>query len=151
MKKISNTIIVIFTAALFAFTISSCTTTNKTMREPNSLVELKKTDFTFSEQVSATASSRKILMIDWTRLFLKQTGTIDGHAGSISFANIPVIGNMIADKTANYALYNLMINNTGYDVVFYPQYETTIERPILGIGFLVKKINVKVTAKLGKL
>jgi hypothetical protein len=47
--------------------------------------------------------------------------------------NIPDIGDYIQDQTANYALYNLMQNNEGYDVVFYPQYKTKVQRPI-GLG-----------------
>jgi hypothetical protein len=56
-----------------------------------------------------------------------------------------------SDKTANYSLYELMTNNPGYDVVFYPQYETKVLKPILGIGFLTKITTVKTTARLGKL
>lgn len=131
--------------------ISSCTTLNKTLREPNARVELTKNDFTLSEQVSAEAQSTKILNIDFSRLFLKETGTVEGGATAIGLASIPVIGNMLSDKTSNYALSELMNNNKGYDVIFYPQYETKVERPILGIGFIMKTVTVKTTARLGKL
>jgi hypothetical protein len=120
------------------------------MREPNVRVQLEKSDFTLSGQVSAEASTTKILSIDFNRLFNKKTGTIEGSQ-TISLASIPVVGTVLGDKTANYALYDLMNANSGYDVIFYPQYETRISRPFLGLGFIYKKITVKATARLGKL
>ena len=44
-----------------------------------------------------------------------------------------------------------MSQNKGYDVVFYPQYETKVQKPALGIGFITKITTVKTTARLGKL
>jgi hypothetical protein len=44
-----------------------------------------------------------------------------------------------------------MSKNPGYDVVFYPQYEKHVRRPILGIGFIYKKTTVIAKARLGKL
>lgn len=147
-----------FVAVIAAF--SSCTTLNHRMREPNTRVDLNKNDFSLSDQVSAEAKTVKILGIDWRRIFTKKTGAVDGDGSSsisaslasrISFASIPVIGNFISDKTANYSLYELMNGNPGYDVVFYPQYETKVRKPIIGIGFLFKITTVKTTARLGKL
>lgn len=119
------------------------------MREPNILFDLKKSDLTLSDQVTAEAKSTRIFGIDFERLFLQKTGYTQGSSLNISLALIPVIGNFVSDKTANYALYELMANNPGYDVVIYPQYETKVERP-LGIG-IFKITTVKVTARLGKL
>ena len=150
MKKVMT----IFGAIILASVLfSSCTTVNKMMREPNVRVELTKNDFTLSEQFTAEARSTIIVGIDWSRLFMKKTGTInkDGGAARISLASLPVIGNVLSDKTSNYALYELMNNNPGYDVIFYPQYEVQVSKPILGIGFLMKKTTVKTTARLGKL
>jgi hypothetical protein len=120
------------------------------MREPSTRVELSKNDFTLSDQVSADAETTKIFGIDFARIFMKRTGTVEG-AASVSVASIPVIGNLMIDKTANYSLYELMSNNPGFDVVFYPQYETKIIKPIFGIGILTKITSVKTTARLGKL
>ena len=93
-----------------------------------------------------------IVGIDWSRLFIKKTGEVQGGGSvNISFASIPVIGSLTTDKTANYALYDLMTANPGYDVVFYPQYETTVVKPILGIGMIYKTTTVKTTARLGKM
>ena len=92
-------------------TFASCTTLNHSMREPNTRVNLTKSDFTLSEQVSAEDKTVKILGIDFERLFKKETGVVDNGASSISLANMPVIGNVLYDKTSNYALYNLMFTN----------------------------------------
>jgi hypothetical protein len=122
------------------------------MREPYTAVNFNKSDFSLSDQVTAEAATTKILGIDFARIFTEKTGEIEfDNSLVISLANIPVVGNYVADKTANYSLYQLMINNPGYDVVFYPQYETKIVKPIFGIGFLTKIIKVKTTARLGKL
>ena len=138
-------------AVIAAF--SSCTTLNHSMKAPNTLVNLEKSDFSLSEQLTAEATSTKIFGIDFARIFKSKTGVVEGAggAGSISLASIPVIGNFVGDKTANYSLYNLMEANPGYDVVFYPQYETRVIKPVLGIGFITKITTVKTTARLGKL
>ena len=147
-KQILN--VFMFVAIMAAF--SGCTTLNHSMREPNTRVNLNKSDFSLSDQVSAKAKSVTVLGIDWQRFFTKKTGEVDaGGSFSISLTSIPVIGNVVGDKTANYSLYELMNGNPGYDVVFYPQYETKVFRPVLGIGFLTKITTVKTTARLGKL
>jgi hypothetical protein len=106
------------------------------MREPVSAVKFTKDDFSLSKQLSAEATTVRVLGIDWARLFSKKTATV------------PVVGG-IAGTTKNYALYNLMNNYTGYDVVFYPQYEKIVRKPVLGLGFITKITTVKVTARLG--
>lgn len=147
-KQIIN--ILMFVVVIAAF--SNCTTYTHGMREPNTRVNLNKSDFSLSDQVSAKAKSVTVLGIDWARFFTKKTGSVDvDGSSSISWASIPVIGNIISDRTANYSLYELMNANPGYDVVFYPQYETKVLKPVLGIGFLTRITNVKTTARLGKL
>ena len=150
-NKMKKTMIkmVMFVAVMAAF--SSCTSLNHSMREPNTRVNLDKSDFSLSEQVIAEATCTKIFGIDFTRLFTQKTGVIEGGSASINLASIPVVGNFIADKTANYSLYNLMKENPGYDVIFYPQCETKVIKPIIGIGFITKITTVKTTARLGKL
>jgi hypothetical protein len=135
---------------VFVGTFSSCTTVNRSMREPNARVEFEKSDFTLSDQVTATATSTKILGIDFQRLFTKESGNVEGGALNISLASLPVVGNIVTDKTASYALHQLMSQNPGYDVIFYPQYETRVVKPI-GLGFIYKKTTEKTTARLGKL
>ncbi len=136
-----------FLVGLVIALFSGCTGINHSMREPNAHMQWHKADFTYSGQVSAEASTTKILMIDWKRLFKKTTGTVSG--GSV--ASLPIIGNLLTDATSSYALYELMTANPGYDVIFYPQYEVTTKRPILGIGFIFTKTDVKVTARLAKI
>ncbi|MDG2247463.1 MAG: hypothetical protein P8L71_13995 [Flavobacteriales bacterium] len=155
LKTINHEIIYeICPFVLLVAVMSSCTSMNKTMREPNARVEFEREDFTMSSQVSASSTTTKIIGIDWKRLTKKETGTVEGFGGFpglIDSASIPVIGGVLTDATSSYALYNLMSENPGYDVVFYPQYETKVERPILGIGFLKTVTTVKVTARLGSI
>jgi hypothetical protein len=141
-----------FASFLFVLTFfASCTSINKTMKEPNVRVELNRNDFTISEQFSAEATSVKIFGIDFKRLFKSTAGASEGASASINLASLPIIGNYLGDKTANYALYEIMNGNQGYDVVIYPQYETRVSKPFLGLGFILKKTTVKATARLGKL
>ncbi|MDP3558522.1 MAG: hypothetical protein Q8T03_14200 [Bacteroidota bacterium] len=149
MKKLIT--IVAIATGIF---LTSCTNINRSMREPNTRLNLEKKDFSLSDQVTGEATSTKILSIDWNRLFLKESGSHNNDnlrpSLPINFASIPVIGGFVMDPTAGYALYDMMKKNPGYDVVLYPQYEATVKRPI-GLGFLYKITTVKATARLGKL
>lgn len=127
-------------------TFASCASTNISMKQPNVLVELSKNDFSLSNQVTGQATTTKILGIDFARLFGGKTG--DTGAPAISLASIPVWGPILTDKTSGYALYEMMSKNEGYDVVFYPQFEKTVSKPI---GLPIYTITtVKVTARLAK-
>jgi hypothetical protein len=139
--------------ALFAVLgLSSCTSLHKTMREPNVRVELVRENFDLSEKVSAEATSVRILGIDWQRLLNKEQGSVEGWAFSaVNLGYIPIIGTGISEPASFYALHEMMKNNPGYDVVFYPQYEAIVKRPFIGIGFIYKKTTVKATARLGKM
>jgi hypothetical protein len=131
---------------------TSCSSVHRTMREPNTYLELTKSDFNLSNQVSATASSTQILGIDFKRLFNQKTGAVNaGGNNSVSASSIPVIGSFVVNKTASYSLYELMLKNPNYDVALYPQFETKISRPFLGLGFIFKKTTVKTTSRLGQL
>ena len=138
----------LFLLAFAATAITSCTSVNHSMREPNTRLELVKSDFNLSDQVSATATTTKILCIDFARLFYGSTGSVD-HDGSTSLSDvsIPVIGGLVEDKTANYSLYELMQKNPNYDVVLYPQFETKVIKPFLGFGFIFKITTVKATSR----
>lgn len=136
---------------LMIMLLASCTSINKSMREPNTRVELTKSDFSLSNQVSGEARCTKVLGIDFKRLFKRKSGEISTGSMHLSSVSIPVVGNYVQDKTANYSLYELMSANPGYDVIFYPQYDTKTVKPILGLGFLLKITAVKTTARLGKL
>ncbi|MBU3676601.1 MAG: hypothetical protein FGM54_05390 [Chitinophagaceae bacterium] len=106
MKKI---LLPISFGILFTIGFSSCTIMSKTMREPNIRLEMTMNDLSLSKQLSAEAKSVKIFGIDFERLFTQRTGEIQRGSNQISFATIPVVGNVIWDRTANYALYDLMV------------------------------------------
>ena len=129
---------------------SSCSSLNSSLREPNVRVELSKTDFALSGQVSGEATTTTYFGIDFDRLFVKKTATVEGSgAPAISLASVPVVGTVLVDKTANYALYEMISKNAGYDVIFYPTYEKKVVKPI-GLG-IYKITTVKATGRLGKL
>jgi hypothetical protein len=108
------------------------------MRDANSYLELYANDFDISETVTGEATITRILGIDWQRLF-----------GKTEIGTAPYLGSIIPGG-ANYAIFNLMKNNPGYDVVMYPQVESHRHAPILGTD-LYSKTTYKVTARLGKL
>jgi hypothetical protein len=155
--------VIIVCLVVIATVFSSCSTiSHYGMREPNVRVELNKADFTLSKQVSAESWSTLVFGIDFGGWFTKKTGSLekDGEVlgYSISFASIPVIGNISSDETRkratkkalNNALFELMKENPNYDVVFYPQYEIESSHPFL-LGAFYNTTTVKVTARLGKL
>ena len=129
--------------AIFAISFSSCNYTMKTMKTPNNYVEFKKDDFTFSEQVVGRGAQTKVFGIDWSHLFVSKTGSI--QALPFSF---PIIGNLPIAGSEAYAIWDLMEKNgAGYDVVFYPQYETQIK----GVPFIFQKSTTTVKARLAKI
>ena len=160
MKKL---VLMVFTAVL----MTSCSATHNTMKNPDSHIQFNKSDFTVTGQASASASTTRILGIDWERLFQKKKfGQVDQQVSSLtplSAASVPVIGSAITnlssggifalfrDNTSSIATHNLITENKSNDVVLYPRYQTTTAKPILGIGFIYKKSEVKVTARLGRL
>jgi len=129
--------------------ISSCSVSNQTLKTPNYHIEFYKGDFEYSDQVTAEATSVRILGIDWSRLFNIKTGQIE-QDGSASYPipfSVPVLGDYGKGIVSSFALYNLMQDNPGYDVVIYPQYEA--DNFIVPIFY--SKKTVKVTARLGKI
>ena len=133
--------------AIACMFLGSCHTYRHSMREPNAYVEYHAEDFDLSEQVTGEATVVRVLGIDWQHLFgTKEIGATPSF-GTI----IPYIGvNFTIPSGANYALYNLMQKNPGYDVVVYPQVESHRHAPVLGTD-IYSKTTYKVTARLGKL
>lgn len=133
--------------AIACMFLGSCHTYRHSMREPNAYVEYHAEDFDLSEQVMGEATVVRVLGIDWQHLFgTKEIGATPSF-GTI----IPYIGvNFAIPSGANYALYNLMQKNPGYDVVVYPQVESHRHAPVLGTD-IYSKTTYKVTARLGKL
>lgn len=147
-------------AILVALFLTSCNNMNQSIREANILIELSKDDFELTEQVVGRAERVQIFGIDFKRMFNKEKGhtiptsiasevSSDQRVAFNSF-NLPVIGTVIGNPAASYALYNLFAENPGNDVVFYPQYKIQVKRPI-GFGFIYKRTKVEVKARMGKL
>lgn len=152
---------------LIPILFSSCSIMDRTMQTPNYHIEFYKADFDYSEQVVAEATITRILCIDWSRVFNWNAATIsnstDASSAGIGVSLsavvpiepivgmistfVPVLGEQAKGKINAYALYNLMADNPGYDVVIYPQYET--KKYI--IPFIYSKRTAKVTARLAKI
>ncbi|SHJ32387.1 hypothetical protein SAMN05444280_11654 [Tangfeifania diversioriginum] len=163
MKRTKILLLWLMTSGLF---LSSCSISNRTMKTPNYHIEFYKSDFEYSKQVEAEATSVRVLGIDWKRLFKWENGEIesdrfksepaqseittnfvtDNIVGTLT-AVVPVIGDYGKGKVSSYALYNLMQKNPGYDVVIYPQYETNK----FIVPLFYSKRTVKVTARLGRI
>ena len=141
MKKL-RLLLVCAIAVLF---LGSCNTYTHSMKTPAAYVEYHADDFQLSDQVTGEATVVRVLGIDWQHLF----GTKEiGETTSVGTV-IPYIG-MTIPSGSNYALYNLMQKNPGYEVVIYPQVEAHRHAPILGTD-LYSKTTYKVTARLGKI
>jgi hypothetical protein len=130
------------------FSATSCVLTGTSIKEADSFVRFERQNFEMSAQVTGEATSTRILGIDWARLFTRQSTAINETRPNL-VAALPVVGTLLSDRVAGYALYNMMQANKGYDVIFYPQYEKVVERPILIP--IYTKIRVKATARLGKI
>ena len=141
MKKFRLLLICGF-AMLF---MASCNTYTHSMKGPNANVEFHAEDFDLSGAVTGEATVVRVLCIDWAHLF----GTSEIGETSDLGTVVPYIGTVVPTGT-NYALFNLMKKNPGYDVVIYPQVEIHRHAPILGTD-LYSKTTYKVTARLGKL
>lgn len=136
-KLMKNLLFICFISGLFG-----CGSVNKSMFDASNSIELQLDDFIVTNQLSAQASSTKILMIDFERLFNKEMA---------SPTLITILGPYSESETAKYALNELISSNPGYDVILYPQYETTILKPFFGLGFIYNITTVKSTARFGKL
>lgn len=141
MKKLA----LLLVCGITVLFMSSCHTYRHSMREPNAYVEYHADDFILSDQVTGEASVTRVIGIDWAHLF----GTNELGDTPAFGTVIPVIG-LKLDGGANYAMYNMMQKNPGYDVVIYPQVEAYRYAPVLGTD-IYSKTTYKVTARLGKL
>lgn len=124
---------ILFIGAFLVF-LSSCTNVNHSMREPLAYVELNKSDFTLSDQVTGEATVTRVFGVDFERLFTAKKGQIN------------IFGDKVSKWSQRYALYDLMSKNGDYDVIFYPRFEITHKNYLI-----FSKTYVKVNARLGKL
>lgn len=128
--------------------LASCSITNRSIKEANSHVRFVHQDFEYSDQVSGEAETVRVLGVDWKRLFKKgKHANAESQISSLDLANLPVIGNVMREKTYNLALYEALNANPGYDVIMYPQYEKHTK----GFPFIYTRTTVKATARLAKL
>lgn len=133
MKRLLPILVLV---VLFA---SSCSSTYRTMREPNVRFELTGHDYILSDDaVSGEATVVYVLGIDWAHLFSSKTADFDAPIFGLS--------DMIRGAET-YAIYDLMQKNPGYDFVMYPQ----ITKKASGFPFIYKKVDVEVKARMGKL
>jgi len=133
MKRLLPILVLV---VLFA---SSCSSTYRTMREPNVRFELTGHDYILSDEaVTGEASVLYILGIDWEHLF----------GGKTADFNAPIFGlSEIISGPESYAIYDLMQKNPGYDFVMYPQVKKTSK----SFPLIYKRVNVEVKARMGKL
>lgn len=110
MKKI---FILCFAVLAFA----SCATSTRHYGETGAVVNFQPSDFEFTGTKTAEATVVRVFGIDWESLFSKK----EGHIGS---AAMPATTMPLSDKTANKAAYQLISENPGYDVLFYPTVKT---------------------------
>lgn len=131
---------VLFFAAILA---SACSFNGRGITDSNARIEFEKDDVAISERVSASAKQVLVLGIDWKRLFKKEVGEVRGRNASLS---LPVIGSTPSSATEGYATFNLLKENTDYDAILYPQYESTSK----GFFPFYLKTDVTVKAKMVK-
>ncbi|MFY0688865.1 MAG: hypothetical protein JXQ90_16970 [Cyclobacteriaceae bacterium] len=154
--------------------MSACSVSNYSMRNPNYRIDFQAEDFEFSDQVTAEAQSVRVLGVDWKRVFKWNEGSTQsdrfpdqsGYIGNIGTQNvlsggfdggltqillgsasIPVIGATKKGRVNSYAMYKLMKENPGYDIVIYPQFE----QKNFFVPLLYSKRKVTVTARLGRI
>lgn len=128
--------------------LSSCSTANLGVSKANVYYEFGRNDMDVSAQKTAEAKQIKVFGIDFLRLFKKESGNFnaDGYAGE--FSSIPLVGSYInPTKVQNYALFNLLQQEPGFDFVLYPRFE----QKSTGIPLLFVVTKTKVTARLGKI
>jgi hypothetical protein len=129
-------------AALILFlglTLISCSSMNRSIKESAIQINFNRNDFELTEQISANATQVKVFGIDWKRLFHKETGSLGKASvfGTSTRLSVPDA----------YAISELLKNNPGYDVVFYPYFERKHK------SFLIffSKNEVLVKARLAKI
>ena len=133
---------------IVALATSSCSVSKQTFKAPNSQIEFYKADFEYSCQLKAEATTVRVLGINWNKLFNRENGkrNSDPIVSGLS-PYVPVLGDTGYGKVSSYALYTLMHEYPGYDVVIQPNYKT--KRFI--IPLIYSKRSVEVTARLGKI
>lgn len=138
MKKV----LFLLVATVIAMSFGSCVSTHSSIASTMPEIQLKPEHLEVTAPMEATAVTTRIIGVDWERLFSKRTATIRGtvYSSIVSF-----------DKTDEYAIFNLLRQNEGYDMVLYPKFERVERKPVLGIGMIYSVTEVKVSARMAKL
>ncbi len=153
-----NKILAFFSLISLVF-LSSCMTSHRSVKQPETYLQLRRSDFEISDLKVASANTKQILCIDWSRIFKKSKANgndmleNDAELWTMYYSAPifgPIVYDYVFDKTTEYAMWELMQANPGYDLVMYPQVERHIKRPI-GIGWLYREIDVTVSARLAKI
>lgn len=138
MKKIS----IILSVLAMTLLMGSCMSTQMTLSGSVPEIQLKPEHLEVTQPMDATAVTVRVFGIDWERLFTSRSAAIRASV----YTPMPLI-----DKTDMYAIYSLLKQNEGYDMVLYPQFTTVVRKPFLGLGAIYKVTEVKVTARMAKL
>jgi hypothetical protein len=163
---------------LIILIVSSCRVSDYAMRSPHYRIDFRGDDFDFSEQVIAEASSTRVLMVDWNRLFKWDGGSARSDRFGDNFDNQQFYGGVglstavdLAGDAGNPALGLFSIpnipvigNNQKGRMSAYALYNLMRENP--GYDFVIypqfeterfyvplfySKRKVKVTARLGRI
>lgn len=132
----------IFAVALMAMTFEGCVSTQMSVMNATPQIQLKPEHLEVTQQLEASAATTRIFGIDWDRLFNKREAVIKGSV----YSSLTLM-----DHTELYAVYSLLKQHEGYDIVLYPQFVKVVRKPVLGIGCLCTITEVKVKARMAKL
>lgn len=139
MKKLRLLLLI----SAFALLSASCVSTHQSLVSSKPEIQLKPENLEITEPMEAMATTIRVFGIDWERLLGGRTASIS--RGSV-YSTIAVF-----DATDQYALYNLLKQNPGYDMILYPQFTTVKRKPFLGLGLIYSVTEVKVSARMAKL
>lgn len=122
---------------ILSITFLSCSSLTSSIKNPSNHIEFTKNDFEYTKQVSSTSKVSFFLGIP-----LSNTR----KSGKFSDGSITLVGfRSKLKKAEDLAIYNLLKENPGYDLVLYPKFDTK------SAGFIITSAKVTVTARLAKL
>jgi len=130
MKKITLLLLILLS-------ISSCTSLTSTIKNTENYIEFEKSDFEYTKQISSTAKINFLFGFS-----LNNTR----KSGEFSNGSTSIVGfRTKLNKAEDVAIYKLLQDNPGYDLVLYPKFDTKSS------GFIFTSAEVTVTARLAKL
>lgn len=137
-----RSILLIFGVTAMLLLCSSCVSTHMSITGSTPQLNIELKDLEVTEPVEATAVSVKLFGVDWGRLLSRNEADVRGSVYTSLLS---------LDRTENYAVYDLLKKNKGYDIVLYPQFYKVTRKPFLGLGLIYKVTEVKVSARMAKL